>query len=263
MTPYLAVLKGRLSVLFQYRGAALAGLSTQFFWGIIKITIFQAFYQQSGANEPLTLEQAITFIWLGQALLQLLPWNIDKELEGQIKTGHVAYELLRPLNMYGLWFFRAIAMRAVPTLMRCLPVFIFAGIFFNLSSPVSWNAGLVFGISLIFALFLSSAITTLIIISFFWTLAGEGIQRLLPQLTLLLSGIVVPLPLFPAWVQPFLNLQPFRGMIDIPARIYTGIIPVSETLYYLGFQLGWFLVIAVLGHFLMKSALKRFVIEGG
>lgn len=105
MNGYLAILKGRLACLFQYRAAALAGFATQVFWCVVKVMILTAFYAQSAALQPISLAQAITFIWLGQALLPLLPWNIDKEIEAQVKNGNVAYEQIRPLDLYWLWFF--------------------------------------------------------------------------------------------------------------------------------------------------------------
>lgn len=263
MKAYLAILYVRMATLFQYRGAAFAGVATQIFWAIIKTMILTAFYAQVSAEQPISLVQAIIFIWIGQALLALLPWNIDKELEAQVKNGNVSYELVRPINLYCLWYARAFAIRTVPTIMRCIPVFIIAILFFELSAPISWAASLAFGVSLIFGAFLSAAITTLIIISLFWTISGEGIQRLMPHVALLLSGLIVPLPLFPEWLQPFLNLQPLRGVIDIPSRLYTGVIPAQEAFYYLGFQLIWILILVGIGKWLMDRALRQLVIQGG
>jgi len=225
--------------------------------------ILTAFYAQASAAQPISLVQAITFIWLGQAFLALLPWNIDKELEALVKTGNVSYELVRPLNLYYLWYARAFAIRTVPTLMRCIPVCIIAFLFFEISAPISWIAFLAFGISLFLGAFLASAITTLIIISLFWTISGEGIQRMTPQAALLLSGVIVPLPLFPDWLQPFLSLQPLRGIIDIPIRLYTGVIPLQETFYYLGFQVVWIMILVGFGKWLMNRALRQTVIQGG
>ncbi|MGK5594689.1 MAG: ABC transporter permease [Parachlamydiaceae bacterium] len=263
MKAFLAILYARMATLFQYRGAAFAGVATQIFFAIIKSMILTAFYVQASVSQPISLTQAITFIWLGQALLALLPWNIDKELEAQVKNGNVAYELVRPISLYSLCYARAFAIRTVPTIMRCIPLFMIAILFFGLSAPVSWVASLTFGISLILGAFLSSAITTLIIISLFWTISGEGIQRLMPHVALLLSGFIVPLPLFPEWLQPFLNLQPLRGVIDIPSRLYTGVIPTQEAFYYLGFQLLWILILIGVGRWLMNRALKQIVIQGG
>ena len=36
------------------------------------------------------------------------------------------------------------------------------------------------------------------------------------------SGLIIPLPLFPDWLQPLLYWQPFRGLADVPYRIYGG-----------------------------------------
>lgn len=263
MRAYFAVFNIRTKSLFQYRTASLAGVFTQLFWGILQVMIFRAFYAQALLFQPISLEQAVTFIWIGQGLLQMLPWNLDKEIERQIKSGDIAYELIRPIHLYNLWFTRSLALRLIPTVMRCLPIFIIGVGFFGFESPVSWYAGGAFFLSVISALLLASSITTIMIISVFWTLSGEGIQRLLPHCAVLLSGMIVPLPLFPGWAQPFLNIQPFRGIIDIPCRFYTGLIPASETPYYLGFQIAWVIIFVILGRLLMNRALKQFVIQGG
>jgi ABC-2 type transport system permease protein len=263
MKPYFALLKARAAVLFQYRSAALAGIGTQIFWGILTVMILEAFYLNAGASEPLTLEQAIIFIWIVQAFLLMMPWNLDKEIEAQIRSGNVSYELLRPINLYGYWYLRSLAMRFIPTLMRCLPVLFFAAIFYAFPLPVSWAAGIGFIASIALGLLLASAITTLIIISLFWTISGEGIQRLMPHFTVILSGALVPLPLFPEWMQPFLSVQPFRGVLDIPSRIYTGVIPEHEILFYLAFQGLWTLLIVLAGKRLIRRAMKHFVIQGG
>jgi ABC-2 type transport system permease protein len=263
MNGYSAIFKIRTKALFQYRAAAIAGICTQLFWGIVQVMIFRAFFIESFQKEPISLQQTVTFIWIGQALLLMLPWNIDKELEGMIRSGNVAYELVRPLHLYGFYLARSLAMRLVPTLMRCIPVFAIGGWLFDLSPPVSWQAGLAFLFSVLLALVLSSAMTTLVMISLFWTLSGEGILRLLPACVALLSGLIVPLPLFPSWIKPFLNLQPFRGVVDIPARLYTGVIPTSESPYYFLFQIAWTALFIFLGLQLMRRATRRFVIQGG
>lgn len=263
MKPYLAIFKARLLTLMQYRAAALAGICTQIFWGIIYSMILTAFYGGGNSRAPITLEQALNFIWINQALFLVVPWNIDKEIEAQIKTGNVAYELVRPLNLYWLWFTRALALRVVPCFVRAVPLFIVSGLFFALQAPVSWQAALAFGGSLFCSLLLSSAITTVVTLSLFWTISGEGILRLVPHIAMFLSGLVVPLPLFPEWLQPFMMLQPFRAILDIPCRLYTGVIPVEVSGYYIAFQLGWTLLFIAWGKWLVARATHKVVLLGG
>lgn len=263
MIPYLAIFKTRLSALLQYRAVAFAGICTQIFWGILNVMILKAFFSQTSVAQPISIEQAATFIWIGQALLQLLPWNIDREIEAQVRTGNVAYELVRPLELYGFWFARTLAMRIVPMLLRAVPLFIIAGLFLDLDVPASPLAGALFCLSIIGAALLSASITTLAMISLFWTVSGDGILRLLPHVVTLFSGMIVPLPLFPAWTQTFISLQPFRGVIDIPSRLYTGVIPAEEAPYYVAFQLVWAFIIALLGKWCLRRALNKLVIQGG
>jgi ABC-2 type transport system permease protein len=78
-------------MLLQYRAAAIAGFVTQMFWGSIKIMIFVAFYAASGSDEhPMSLAAVITYVWLGQALLGILPRNIDQEIRELVRSGGVA-----------------------------------------------------------------------------------------------------------------------------------------------------------------------------
>ena len=91
-------------------------MSTQLFWGLIRMMIFEAFYALNLKKQPLSRDQMVTYVGLGQSLLGLLPWGIDSELKDKIRTGGVVYDLLRPLDLYFHWYCRAIAARTAPTL---------------------------------------------------------------------------------------------------------------------------------------------------
>lgn len=263
--PYMAMLRMRCRMLLQYRAAALAGFGTQLFWGFFRVMLFTSLYkyQTPVMQHPLTLPETIGFIWMAQMLLGLLPWNVDREIEQQIRTGQVAYELLRPIDLYRLWFVRAIAMRLIPTGLRSLP-FIGLLLFGVIEIPCpSWQGFAFFLASCLMALLLSAAITTLVSISLFWTLSGQGIQRLLPHVMTLLAGLIIPLPFFPSWMQPFLTWQPFRGVLDLPSRLYMGILPPEQGCFVLLFQAAWIALLMLVGMYAMRLRLRRCVIDGG
>jgi len=263
MSAYWAILSARFRVLLQYRAAAVAGFGTQLFWGFIRVMIFTAFYESSTASHPMSLPETINYIWLGQAFLLLLPWNMDRETEQLIRTGNVAYEILRPLDLYWFWYARAVALRLAPVILRAVPMFIIASLFLGLEPPPSWSAALAFGISTLGALFLSSALTTLSSISLFWTISGEGIARFFPSAAILFSGLVLPLPLFPEWLQPVLNFLPFRGILDVPFRFYMGHIPAAQLLGLFGHQVLWTIFLIMAGRFFLARGLRRIVVQGG
>ena len=108
LRPYLAAFRSRFLQMLQYRTAAYAGFATQCWWGGIKIMILAAFYGgAAAASAPMSLAQSVTYTWMAQGLLALLPWGGDPEIALSVRTGAVAYDRLRPVDAYALWFARS------------------------------------------------------------------------------------------------------------------------------------------------------------
>ena len=74
MKKYFSFFRLRFAMGLQYRIAALAGISTQFFWGLMEIMIFRAFYQTDASAFPMTLSATTSYIWLQQAFLAFIPY---------------------------------------------------------------------------------------------------------------------------------------------------------------------------------------------
>ena len=136
--PYVAMLGARFRMLLQYSAAAFAGFATQLFWGAIKLMILAAFLAANHHASPMSLPQLAAYVWLGQALLGVLPWNVDAELQEKMMSGAVAYELLRPVDLYAFWYARTMALRTATTFMRMIPMIIFAGFLLPLFGLGKW-----------------------------------------------------------------------------------------------------------------------------
>jgi ABC-2 type transport system permease protein len=262
---YLALLSARFQVLLQYRAAAAAGMTTQLFWGLIRVMIFEAFYRSAppGTLEPMRLDQVVTYVWLGQAMIALMPWNVEPDLKALIRTGNVAYELLRPLDLYGLWYVRSVAYRVAPALLRSVPISALALLFLGMQPPSSWAAFAGWVATTLGAILLSGAISTLLAVTLFWTLSADGITRMAASVVVVFSGLIIPLPLFPDWAQAVLNVLPFRGLMDVPFRVYMGHIPPRMVLFELGLQLLWTAAIVAIGRWILARGTRRLVVQGG
>jgi ABC-2 type transport system permease protein len=261
--PYLAIFGARFRALLQYRAAALAGLATQVFWGLVRVMIFTAFYAASSAPQPMTLPEVITYVWLTQALLLVLPWRPDPDVEQLVRSGNVAYELVRPVDLHGLWLARAVAQRTAPAVLRCLPMVVAAYAFLDLSAPAGPAAALAFAVSLVATVALSAALTTLLSVSVLYTLSGRGASVFMVSVVNFFSGAIVPLPLLPEWLQTIGSVLPFRGLMDTPFRLYMGHLPPADAALAVGHQLVWTLAIVLLGRVLLARALRRVVVQGG
>jgi len=115
--------------------------------------------------------------------------------------------------------------RTAPMALRMLPIFVIAFIFFGLKLPPTPQAAALWVAAVAGAALLGAAISALLTVTHLWTIAGDGVNRILPVFVYVFSGLIIPLPLFPDWMQPFLNAMPFRGLADTPFRIYMGHLP--------------------------------------
>src|SRR5690349_4095309 len=188
-----------------------------------------------------------------------------------MRTGNVAYERLRPLDTYFYWFARAMAWRVASTLLRALPLLVVTSVVFALVGQSNWSlrpppslqALALFVLSMLAVILLSSAITTLLNITVIWSVSGQGINVVTNSIVLILSGMVIPLPLFPDWAQPVLFVQPLAGLVDIPYRIYFANLAGGDALAGIGLQIAWTIVLIVLGRLLMTRTMRHIQVHGG
>ena len=197
LRPYQAVFKARFTLLLQYRAAAFAGFVTQCWWGAIKLMVLAAFFR-SARTTPMTFQQAVDYVWLGQAFLTLLPWSVDPEIARMVRSGDVAYERLRPLDAHAFWYARAIARRTATPLLRAIPMVLTAGLLFHLlgmskwalSRPAGVQAAGLFFLSMLLVILLSSAIATLMDIATVAALSERGVNALVGPLVINRKSVV-------------------------------------------------------------------------
>jgi ABC-2 type transport system permease protein len=271
LAPYRAILSARFRMLLQYRAAAMAGLWTQIFFGLVFLMIYEAFYRSTSVPQPMTFPQVVSYVWLGQVFFAMLPWNSDVEIRAMVRTGGVAYELCRPIDLYNFWYARAIALRTAPTLLRAVPMAILAAFVLPVIGLEEWrlapppSAGSAVGFLGAFActLVLGAAVTTLLNISLLWTIGADGVAPMVGAFVSFCSGMMIPIPLFPDWAQTILLALPFAGLVDLPFRVYTGHIAPQAAAAVFAHQLLWTAVLVLFGRWLLGRALRRVVAQGG
>ena len=268
--PYLAVFRARFQLLLQYRAAALAGFGTQCWWGVVKVMVFAAFLSGPVAS-PMTLRQTVDYVWLGQALLMMLPWSADPELARMVRSGDIAFERLRPLDTYAYWYARAVARRTATPLLRALPMIVLTGLVlpslglgrWGLSAPAGMEATALFAGSMVLLVALASAFSTLLDLLVVETLSERGVNTFVAPLAIVFSGNLIPLPLLPEWLQPVMRHQPFAGLLDYPSRIYSGHLAGLPAVSALVQEGVWVLIFIALGKLLAARVMARLQAQGG
>jgi len=269
--PYLAAFRARFQLMLQYRAAALAGFATQLWWGAIRILVFAAFYGVNAAAAPISLANAVTYVWLGQALLALQPWSADPEIGQAVRTGGVGYDRLRPLDAYGYWYVRSLGWMLARALPRAVLMVLAAGIVLPLVGLGDWawrppsgvTAALLFIPAFALMTMLGAAVLMLANIIVTASLNERGVNAVLTPLVIVFSGSLLPLDFYPDALRPFLHVQPLAGLVDIPFRIYFADLKGAAALQGLALQAGWTLALVGIGRLAMERMMRRLEMQGG
>jgi ABC-2 type transport system permease protein len=266
MRGYISYFKAELKAGLQYKTAALSGLTTQFFWGIIFALVYTSFYRHT-AIQDINLSQLMDYVWLNQAFLTLIYIGLnDEAIIGSIKDGTVAYELLRPYDLYTWWYVKLVARRYALVMLRCMPILVFAYLLpepYNLSLPFSVFTFLMFVLTMFLGTILVSTINMIVNSLAFFTNENRGISSIIYTIADLLEGSQIPLPLLSGVVLVIASFTPFRFIEDLPFRLYSGHIDIRTGFREIGIELIWILGLLIIGRLIMKKALSKVSIQGG
>ena len=267
MRSYLSYFKLKFITGLQYRAAALAGIATQFFFGFVYISVYVAFYETGSGKVPMPLNELVSFLWLNQAFFALVyMWYKDKDILAMIKNGNVVYELCRPQDLYWMWYCKILGEKLSNVALRFLPVLLIACILpypYHLDLSITITRLLLFLASITLSTLLIVALVLLYHVICLFTLDEKGIVNIFMIISDVLSGLVLPIPFFPKWLQNISNFLPFRYVSDFPFRLYVGNIPLQEGIIGIIIQIIWIIILILIGRLITKKALKKAVIQGG
>lgn len=266
MKAYISYFKKELITGLQYRAAAIAGIATQLFWGLIFVMLYKAFYSHTSIDS-INYEELMCYVWLTQSFFACIYIrNKDQDIRNAIVDGNVAYELCRPYNLYWWWFLKLLSKRYAATLLRFSPILILGLIIpkpYGLSLPTSLNAFILFIIALLLGSLIVTAFNIIIHFITFYTMQDKGTSSIINTTAELLSGFAIPLPLMPNIIIKTSEYLPFRLIGDLPFRIYSGNIGTPYAIKSIILQLIWITILLTIGYIIMKKSLKKVSVQGG
>ena len=268
---YAALAGARLRAMLQYRAAALAALTTQLFWGLLRLMILDGFYRGAPQASDFGTEHLAAYVWLGQALFALFPFAVDPVVAERVRGGAVAHELLRPLDLYVHWAAGVAGWRVGMTALRIVPMVLIAAVAlpllgvreWSLSPPAGAAAAIGFAASITLGLLIGTAFTLVGQALLLRTVSAAGWNTLMPAVAWFCSGLLVPIPYLPDRVQAVLALLPFAGLMDTPFRIYTGHLAGAAAAQALLVQAAWVVALVAIGRRLVAAGVRKVTIQGG
>jgi ABC-2 type transport system permease protein len=185
-------------------------------------------------------------------------WTVGDE----IRYGNLSTWLLRPMAPIFNVFSTELAGKVV-YLSFTIPVALLLAILLKPEFTLTWQNGLLFLPSLIFAWALRFFWGYWLALLAFWATRADGLLALQDSLVFLLGGQVAPTRLLPPFIQAFSTILPFRYMAAFPVEVLTGQLVQSQILEGFIFQ-GFWMVVAVALYVLMwRNGVRRYEAVGG
>jgi ABC-2 type transport system permease protein len=250
-----------------YRVATFAGVFTNIVFGLIVAYTYTALWRVRPHLGGYDLRQAVTYVWLGQALLMttaLLGNGFESELIARIQSGDVAIDLYRPADLQSWWLATDLGRAAFHLVGRGVAPMAVAAVFFPLAWPGSPLVWVAFLVAVALGVVVSFALRYLVALAAFWLLDGAGIVLLSSLAGMFFSGMVLPLTVFPGALGSVARALPWAAQLQVPADVFLGAAHgVGGVLRELGFEAGWAVVLLAAGQLLQSVATRKVVVQGG
>jgi ABC-2 type transport system permease protein len=246
-----------------YRAATLAGLATNFFFGLLRAAVIVALYGARQQVAGMPLQGAVTYTGVAQAAIGFLALFSWYDLMNSVYSGQVGSDLLKPVNYFGLWMAQDLGRALVNLLLRGAPIMIFYAAVFNIVVPATPGQWAAFACSALLAWLLSFSFRFLVSLAAFWTPNAIGIARLFFALSWFISGFLMPLRFFPEWFIRLCYLTPFPYMVNTMIEIYLGLLTGPAHRQALIWQIIWCITLIAIGQVVLRVGIRRLVIQGG
>lgn len=264
---YLIFAKAGVQNMLAYRGYVIMYFLSSVLQGVLMALLWWAIYKFSDSTiSGFTFPQMMLYVMLAAIFNEMFYSPSLDTISDDVKDGLIGMRLMKPINYRNQLAFTAAGTFGARLILFSLPLGTVATLIavygFGLDGITWYNI-----LACIPALILAAAINDSICFLFgqlaFRTQAMFGVSMLLNQAIMFLSGMLVPLALFPAWAQTVLSFTPFPSMLSMPLQLFLGQIGGMELLKAFGISIVWVIVLECLGRLCFKASVRKVVVFGG
>src|SRR3954464_6908008 len=245
-----------------YPAATWAGAFTNTVFGFMQAYILLAVYRHRTDVGGYDAADAVTYVWVGEALIMTVCSFGWRELALRIKDGSIAVDLARPLDPQRYWLAYDLGRPPYHFLYRGVPPFIVGALVFDLRTPSPLDFA-VFPVSIALAVVVSLGFRFLYNSAAFWLVDYRGVVTVAITVNLFLSGMVMPLSFFPDWLRSVAHALPFAAILQTPVDVWLGKHHGAGLAGVLALQLVWAAVLLGLGRVALRAGARRLVVQGG
>lgn len=234
---------------------------------LINVTVYyfiwRAIYDANPGFAGFRFEQMMTYVAVGWTIRSMYFNNIDSEMASDILEGKISMVMLKPVNLPLTYIGRALGEAAFRLILLTAPTALVIALIFPVQPPAS---------AAHFAAFLVSLAGSALLVAGLNFIVGAFAVRLKSILGLLrakfwmmelLSGLLVPVTLFPPGLRELSATLPFQHIGFTPMMIYLGKYSWDETGRSLASEAAWVVFLLLFGNWFWRLMSRKITIQGG
>jgi ABC-2 type transport system permease protein len=234
---------------------------------LINVTVYyfiwRAIYSADPGYAGMTFPQMVTYVAVGWIVRSMYFNNIDSQMATDILEGKISLVMLKPVSVQWSYIARALGESAFRLLLLTTPTALLLATIFPVQPPASGSHFAAFLLALIGSLFLVATINFIVGSCAVSLKSILGLLRAKFWMLELLSGLLVPVTVFPSPLREISGLLPFQHIGFTPMMIYLGKLTWPEI--WKAFALEWFWVVSLVafGGWFWAVLSRRITIHGG
>ncbi len=246
-----------------YRLRYYTGVVTYFIYVSVYYFIWKAVYAKGGTLAGFSFVQMITYVAVGWIARSFYFNNIDQDMYYDVVEGKLAMELIKPANVQWMRISTAAGESLFRLLMLTPPAALVIALVFPVQAPASAGHLALFCLSSALSFFIVAAMNFAVGTFALRLKSILGLLRAKFLLFDLLSGLLIPIALFPSWAQKVLRWLPFMHISFSPLLIYLGKVRGMEIAKILALQTMWVLLLLLIGDLWWRASSRKITIHGG
>ncbi len=263
MEKYFYIMKIKIQTVLSYRfdviltilGQCVTMFAVCYFWLVV--------YGDKESVLNVSGKSMLTYTTISILMGNLFTMNVQERIVDSIRTGNIALDMLKPMNIYVSYLAEDFGEAVVAFFQKVLPLLVIGSLMFGIPKAASAVHFLLFAGSFIFAYFINWLLAALLGLVAFKTIQMGPMMAVKTYIIKLLSGSIIPMWFFPDNLQKVLEMLPFVNIYQVPLGIYIGKYSMEAALFHMSVQLFWNLGLLFIFIFLQKAMTEQIMVQGG
>ena len=263
MKKYLYVIKTQIIKSMTYEFNVYGNIIMQTIIMITSAYFWRALYKGRGMVGDVDADSMLTYVVISSLLSVLLITNVERRIQTSVVKGTVATDMMKPVNIFGVYFAEDIGNIIALIFQNMLPILIIGALMIKVPRMADIRDLPLLIISVAESFLINWLIAALFGMIAFTAVNIDALIQVKKHLLRLLSGSIIPIWFFPQGVSKVLQSLPFVYIYQLPLSIYIGRGDRAQQLGQMRIQFIWLLILAGLFFLVQNRVTRKVMVQGG